>query len=410
MVDVALVQPPNPVLEDPTTRFPLGLAYLEAMLVREGYRVATVDLRDKPEGISLIPEASLIGFTATTGEIGSAKRMARMVKERDPRVMTVIGGAHATYMPEDCREDFDLVVAGEAEYIMLRLVQEGHPGGVLYGGPPPSLDSLPFPVRHPFSFSETLFEGAGYGKGPKATSILSSRGCPMQCSFCQTEPRKARFRSPENVVEEIKQIQRDWDCHRFRFEDDNLTLNKTRALKLFEALVPLKIGWRAHTRSDIWDDELAEAARRAGAGEFGFGFESADENVLRLIRKRETVQQHREAVRICKRHGLRCKAFWMTSLPGETWQTIQAIKDFMAQEKPDRWIVSQLCPYPGSDIWAHPETYHLKWVDMDLGHYWNFWRSPLVEYEHTSKEELAAHYKELVFWLSKEFPRDYKQA
>lgn len=160
-----------------------------------------------------------------------------------------------------------------------------------------------------------------------------------------------------------------------------------------------------HTRSDAWDDELATAFKKAGGIEMGFGFESADNRVLEAIRKQETVAQHREAVRVCKRAGIVSKAFWMTSLPGETWASIEAIKRFMAEEMPTKYIVSKFAPYPGSDVWTHPERYGVTWMEKALEKYWNFADSSLIEYEGCSRQELDAHYADLVYWLEKEFPR-----
>lgn len=403
--DIVLVLPPNQVLSDPTSHTPLGPGYLEAVLVKAGYNVGITDLRDKRLETSLIPRAPVIGISATTGEIDMAKQIARELKERDPKVLTVIGGPHATYLPSGCL-DFDIVVIGEAESVIAEIASGKRTNsGLVFASATLNLDSLPFPTRHPWSFSTTLLEGGGYGTGPLATGILTSRGCPMKCCYCREEAGLVRFRSPENVVDEVKQIQEKWNCHNFRFEDDNLTLNKKRALRLFELLEPLNIHWRAHTRANLWDNELAESAKRAGCREIGFGFEAATDYILQLIRKDETVDQYREAVRVTKRHGITCKAFWVASLPGETWLTIADIQKFMLEEKPDKWIVSRLCPYPGSDIWKRPEQYGIKWLDRNFSHYWNFWDEAMVEYEDVSKHELNEHYQHLFAWLSKEFPR-----
>jgi len=405
MPDIVLVQPPNPILADPTTRWPLGLAYLEAMLMQAGAEVAVVDLRDKDIDLSLIPQAPYVGITATTGEIGFARYIARQVKARDRHTRTVVGGAHATYLPQDCFQDFDIVAVGEWEYAFVKLFKDGHPGGIAYGGPAPDLDDLPFPARHPFSFSHSLFLGAGYGTGPRATSIMTSRGCPMRCSFCQAEPRQVRFRSPEGVVEEIRQLQRDWDCHHFRFEDDNLTLDKSRALALFELMEPLGVKWRGHTRSNLWGDDLAEAARRAGCTNMGFGFEAASDPVLERVRKKETVEQNRQAVRTCKRHGIACRAFWMVGLPGQEWGEINDIKDFMTEERPETYIVSIFSPYPGSHVFAHPEEYGVSFIESDFARYWNFPSWPTLAYEDNPAQEIWQQYLDLKSWLEANFGR-----
>lgn len=389
MHDIVLVQPPNPMLSDPTTRWPLGLGYLEAVLVKAGYKVGIADLRVKKVDVSLIPEAQIVGITATTGEIGMAKEIARLVKQRDPAVRTVIGGAHATYLPLDCWGTFDAVVIGEGENEILGLLG----GEAAYRLN--DLDTLPFPVRHPFSFSYTLFEGAGYGKGPKATSIITSKGCPFTCAFCQTKPLQVRFRSAENVAEEIKQIQRDWSCSHFRIEDDTFTLKPERVFELCRLLWPLEVHWRCHTRSDLFNTDMARAMRAAGCDEVGFGVESADQRVLDIVNKKETLEQHIKAIRIAEDSGMKSKAFFMTGLPEETDEIVSLTKDFLEKAQPSKIILSRFTPYPGSDVWAHPEKYGVAWIDPEFQNYWNFPHATTITYQDTSAEVLNKHYKEL---------------
>ncbi|GAH20951.1 unnamed protein product, partial [marine sediment metagenome] len=380
VADFCLVQPPNPVLSDPTTRWPLGLAYLEAMLLRASAKVTLADLRDKEIDVGLIPDAPIVGITATTGEIISAKKIANLVKKRNPKTVTVVGGTHATYLPDDCLGYFDLVVVGEAEYTVEAILKGEYAGPLITGKPVGDLDALPLPMRHPFSFSETLFEGAGYGKGPKTTSIITSRGCPFSCAFCQEKPRPVRFRSPKNVAEELKEIVDKWDCHHFRFEDDSFTLKPERVFEICHLLEPLRVHWRCHTRSDLFDREMARAMRLAGCDEVGFGVESADQHVLNIVNKKETLEEHIKAIRIAEDSGIKAKAFFMTGLPGETDEIVDLTRRFLERAQPSKVILSRFTPYPGSQIWANADKYNVAWIDPDFNHYWNFPESTTVTY------------------------------
>jgi len=415
VIDIVLVQPPNPMLSDPTTRWPLGLGYLEAVLTKAGYEVAVVDLRDKELDVSLIPEAPTVGITATTGEFGMAKELAHLVKERSYNTFTVIGGAHATYLPEDCDGYFDTVVIGESENLPWDRMLSQKPPSCGVKSPVKDLDNLPFPTRHPFSFSETLFEGAGYGKGPKATSIITSRGCPFSCAFCQEKPRLARFRSPENVAEEIREIIEKWDCHHFRFEDDSFTLKPERVFEICRLLEPLKVHWRCHTRSDLFDREMARAVRLAGCDEVGFGVESADQRVLNIINKKESLEQHIKAIRIAEDSGIKAKAFFMTGLPGETDGIVELTKEFLQKAQPSKIILSRFTPYPGSDVWAHPDKYGVAWIDPEFEHYWNFPHTTTITYHDATADVLDQRYKELHTllwsgeWTSQEAKRQKEQ-
>ena len=392
--DVVLVQPPNPMLSDPTTRWPLGLAYLEAVLLKAGVKVAIADLRDKEIDLALIPEAPIAGITATTGEILAAREIASLVKGRNSETVTVIGGAHATYLPEGCG-DFDIIVVGEAEQAIGDLVKNSNRGRTVYPTPVADLDMLPFPARHPFSFSDTLFEGAGYGRGPMATSIITSRGCPFSCAFCQEKPRPMRFRSPKNVAEEIKQIKDKWNCSHFRLEDDSFTLKPERVFDICHLLEPLKVHWKCHTRSDLFDRDMARAMRLAGCDEVGFGVESADRHVLNIVNKKEKIEEHIKAIRIAEDSGMKAKAFFMTGLPGETDEIVDLTRDFLEKAQPSKIILSRFTPYPGCHVWANPEKYGVAWIDPDFSHFWNFPEATTIAYRDTLPEVLDQRYKKL---------------
>ena len=416
---VALVALPNPVLAVPVAHFPQSLLYVASSLMRSGHQVQVVDLRARRYITEAdIPEVDCVGVTSTSGEIEWARTVARLARAKG--IKTMLGGAHATFVPEDCYEDFDYVVAGDGEQaapaVLTHIAGLVHPSQIaasiwppLYNFPLNDLAGwFPFPgwsLIGEKGLSRELFTGAGYGQGPLAAGIISSRGCGFHCAYCRAERDRIRLRPISDVVGEIQTLQESYGVKHFRFYDENFSNPKPRALELYKALEPLGIKIRAHTRSDAIDDELAEAAKRAGVEEMGFGFESADDRVLQAIRKQETMEDHCRAVRVAKKAGLVVKAFWMTGLPSESWASIKAIKRFMAEERPDKWIVSKFAPYPGSDVWAHPERYAVTWMEKDLSKYWNFADSSLIEYVECNRRELDAHYQDLTAWLGKEFPR-----
>jgi len=211
-----------------------------------------------------------------------------------------------------------------------------------------------------------------------------------------------RFRSPENVVEEIKQIQRDWSCHCFRFEDDSFTLRPERVIEICRFLEPLKVHWRCHTRSDLFNKDMAQAMRLARCNEVGFGVESADQRVLDKINKKETVEEHIRAIRVAEDNGIKAKAFFMAGLPSEGDDIIDITRDFLVKAQPSKVILSRFTPYPGSDIYASPEKYDVAWRDDDFQNYWNFPLYSTVAYHNTPVEILDKRYKALyeLLWSS----------
>ena len=400
---VALFTCPNPQLESPTAHFPIGLLYVGKSLLDAGHDVSIVDLRSrKLITKNDIPDVDIVGVTSTSGEIHYAKKIARLARGKG--ILTMVGGAHATFMPDDCSTDFDFVILGDGEVAVTYALSHG-PGK--YCKPLETISgySPDWNLIGNNGFSSELFTGAGYGEGPLAAGITASRGCPYKCSYCRSKVNQVRYRLVNEVGTEITKLVIGYGIRYYRFYDDCLTLNRERSLELFNLLRKLHIHWRAHTRSNLWTDELAREARKSGCDEMGFGFEAVTDSVLKKVRKQETVDQHREAVKVCKRNSVICKAFWMVGLPGQGWDEIEDIKKFMLKEKPDKWIVSLFSPYPGSDVYAHPDNYGVSWIDPDLSNYWNFPNSPTIAYHDNPASEIQKQYIHLKSWLEDNFGR-----
>lgn len=398
---IVLMNCPNPVLSTPDAHFQLGLLYIGSVLKRAGHDVSIKDLRSAKEITpDDVPAADVVGVTATSGEFHFALQIAGIARAKG--AMTMIGGAHATFLPETC-DDFDYCVIGDGEEAVLNALG-GPPGR--YQTPPVKIDGY-FPdwgLIGERGFSKELYTGAGYGTGPLAAGSLTSRGCPNRCSYCREKPEMVRFRPVKDVVQELNYLM-ECGVRHFRFYDECMTLNKTRAIYLFNCFQTMNIRWRAHTRADIFDDDIAKAAKAGGCEELGFGFEVATQNVLGKIRKRESLEQFAEALRICRQNGIISKAFWMVGLPGQGWPEIKDIKNFMSEHRPDKWIVSVFSPYPGSDVWARPDHYGVKWMEKDLSKYWNFPDSPAIAYHDNDVNSIWEQYINLKKWLEEKFPR-----
>jgi radical SAM superfamily enzyme YgiQ (UPF0313 family) len=130
------------------------------------------------------------------------------------------------------------------------------------------------------------------------------------------------------------------------------------------------------------------------------GVESADDHVLEVVRKGETVEQHRAAVRMAREAGLIVKCNIMTGLPAETWGTIEKNKQFFRDTKPDKYIHNVFCPFPGCDVWREPEKYGVKILDRDYSKYYNFTES-FIETDVASRAELNEHHAEMRRFLER---------
>ncbi len=394
MLDICLVQLPNPALATQMYHS-LGILYLASVVEKAGYWVYIADLRNdnKP-----LPPARFYGFSCTTPEIDYARKLAKQVKG-----ITIVGGGHPSLMPEDCLSDFDYVIMGEGEEVILEILSNPRKVKQVIKTPRISdLNKIPFPARHLIKnpFSTNIFAGERYGEGPLTATMIISRGCPFRCHFCGNIFYKAvTFRSVENIICEMVELRDKYKITHFKFMDDNFTLHP-EFKDLCNEIKKLDIHYIAHTRSDLMTPEKAELLFRSGCVQSGLGVESADNNVLKINNKRETVEQHKEAIKILKEAGLRTKPYWMTGLPGETDETIELNKQFMIDTQVDKWTVSTFTPYPGCAIHENPDKFGVTIIEKDWSKYWNYCQG---RYNHVLKgqtqEQMWNRYLNYYNWL-----------
>lgn len=398
---VVLVNPSDLRADNSLTYPPLGLLYVASML-KDRHDVSVFDMRD--DKISNIPMADVYGFTSTTYQITEVKKLSRYLKKKYPSCFTVVGGSHVSALPSDAKGFFDCVIVGEGERVVNDVIND-KTGGVVVGNSFENIDMIPFPSRYLLPAHKIanrfLWHGYRYGMGPKATILLSSRGCPFKCRFCTNIRQPVRFRSVDNFVSEIKTLIKDYGCRHFRFVDDHFTLNKNRLFKICDTLLGLDIRFRCSARSDSINDDVCKALYDAGCREIGFGVETADDDILKVLDKTETVDQHKNAIKTAKKHGLRVKIFMMTGLPYETWATIEQNKKFISDVKPDKIIVTLFTPYPGCDIWEHPDKYDIAFIDKDFSNYHQSYPNRSnISTKNVSSEELTEHFNDMIKFIS----------
>lgn len=397
MLDIVLTQLPNPVLATQMYHS-LGILYLASTVERAGYSVEIVDLR---QGDRPLPEAKYYGFSCTTPEIDYARKLAKQVKG-----ITIVGGGHPSLMPEDCVRDFDYVIVGEGEDIILNFLEDKWYYPKIIRAPRiRDLNRIPFPARHLVKnpFSTNIFPGERYGEGAPTATMITSRGCPFDCHFCGNILRNpVTFRSVEDILIEMQELIEGYGIEHFKFMDDNFTLHPNFR-ELCKHIGRLDIHYIVHTRSDLMTDEKAQYLFQSGCVQSGLGVESADDRVLKLNNKKETVAQHKEALKMLKEAGLRTKPYWMTGLPGETDETIELNKQFMISTNPDKWTISTFTPYPGCAVHNNPEKFGIEIIEKDWSKYWNYCQG---KYNHVLKgqtqEQMWTRYEGFYNWLRSE--------
>jgi len=394
-VKVALVNPPLlPGMFKHHPLVPLGLAYLASVLENAGYEVKVFDC--PPLGInheqlvrmltSFSPD--FVGITCMTMMYPSAIKVATMTKERLPETIIGVGGPHVTFYDKETLKEcpsIDLVVRGEGEQTMLEIaacIKEDEKLSRVDGltlrkndeivrTPDRSLiqnlDALPYPAYHLFPIDKYRI----YGK--KIMPIITSRGCPFQCSFCVTSRmvgRKFRARSPENVVRELEWLVREHDADAVCFYDDTLTLDKNRIVKICRMIKERRISvpWDCQTRVDQISSEVLKAMVEAGCQLVSFGVESGSDKMIGKIGKGTTVEQNKRALMLAKKAGLLVAVSVIIGYPGETVETVNETLRFLWETKPDDAYICFATPYPGTELRKMVEE--LGWeISKDWGKY-----------------------------------------
>ncbi len=380
----ALVFPGPPEYSQLKKRQPLihyGLGILSATLLSKGIEVDYIDCvaeRLDLDGFRKrikLTKPFLVGFTATTSQIMDAGYLAGVVKSMDNSIHTVIGGVHATALPEMTMKEFpyfDYLVYGEGIQTLPELIDvlanNGYPPsvkGLVYRDQGEiritperdfvkNLDDLPFPAYELLNlerYSSYYF----YPKKILELPVYLSIGCPFPCKYCfRISGVRVRFRSPERVIEEIEMGMKKYSCYHFAFFDDTFGIDKKRYMDLLELMIKRglsrKISWSAMSRVDIVDKELLDMMKRAGCLIIFYGVESGSDEILKRIAKNTTTEKIIHAFQLTRESGIKAGASFMIGLPFETRKTLKETENFISRLKPDLFDLSVFQPYPGSEF------------------------------------------------------------
>jgi len=364
---------------------PLGLCYLKSPLVAAGYDVRVLD--GEASGLSLSQILSvvgdykpdIVGIQAVSPLWETAKLLARAIKDSNPNIVTVAGGPHVTLTAVESMTEapwFDYAVLSESEDGMRELVEaitrgESNDvekvGGIIYRSANgeirrtqprtlrPDVDHLLFPDRADLDHSKYLFSVPGAGIR-RFTTIITSRGCPYNCTFC-TEPlmygRTTRFRSAQNVVDEVQDFHDRHNINHFIFVDDTLTTRKERIMEMCALLKERKldITWEGWTHVNTVTPDLLVEMHDAGLRRLSFGIESGNAEVLHSLKKNSTLPRIREAYKWAKQAGIETRGSVILGLPGDTRESAQETIDFVVGLKEcDHAYFNIAMPYPGTEI------------------------------------------------------------
>jgi anaerobic magnesium-protoporphyrin IX monomethyl ester cyclase len=374
-VKVCLVTPPSPFLLDQRVFMSLGILKVGAVLEDAGVTVDHLDLtgvENFGEAAKDYSGADMYAITATTPQIPAAVEVRRALGGK-----AILGGPHATLVHAAAKRgnerarkamngllsEFDVVVAGDGEKAIFEalhtrgLVDADDPKSVLWQTSKDFTES-PWPARHLVDVSSYHYSVDGH----PALSLVGQLGCPFACNFCggrnSAMLRRIRSRSADNVVAEMVHLHNTYGVTGAMFYDDELNVNRG-LLELLRKIKATGIDWRLRgfVKSELFDEEQAEAFYDAGFRWLLCGFEAAHPRILRNINKKATVEDNTRMLRTAHTHGLKVKALMSAGHPAESPESMYAIRDWLIQKKPDDFDLTTITEYPGTGY--YDESVHI---------------------------------------------------
>jgi radical SAM superfamily enzyme YgiQ (UPF0313 family) len=369
----------------------LGLMYVAAVLRDAGHdvRIIATGLRaEKSLEPQDIADADLVGITATSALFGNAKTVLEKIRTWRPELTVILGGAHATVSTESAlAAGFDFAILGEAEITILEFVDNMGRGeakqtqgvafldaqGKMHKNPASplveDLDTLPFPARDLYDY-EAFRAAGGWEFG-----IMSSRGCPFRCTFCQPTLNmifgRMRKRGPENVAEEMAQIQARYAPEILYFKDDTLSANGLEWFSRFQVALNergVTQRWKCNTRVDKVGPKILDAMAGAGCEEVVFGVESGSQRILDFYQKDIVVEDTIKAFAQCRERGIRAGANVILGAPMETAEEMEQTYQLLAQIKPDHFWVFFATALPGKALTQYVVEHNL--LKRNLGYHY----------------------------------------
>ena len=367
MSKVLLVYPPidAPV---PAKSTLLGLGYLASVLRNKGHEVKICDLVDGNETKILDWNFNILGISAMfTAYKHDVRKIISTIKALNYNLHIVVGGAHASTFPEEMLGFADTVVVGEGEEVICDIVEKKRKG-IIVAERIRNLDKLPMPawdlMMEDINEINRLSARSPFLMRRPLAHIITSRGCPNNCTFCAVKAAWGRqwiARSAKNVVDEIEHLY-GLGFREIHFNDDNCSVNKTRMYEICNDILRRKVDVKIACPTGIHiatlDRDLLWVMKRAGFYRLCFGIETGNQEMQKTIKKNLDLDKAREVIKNANSLGYWTAATFITGFPNETPKQLKDTFEFAKTSGLDFPIYYNLQIQPGTELWN--TTKHIK--------------------------------------------------
>lgn len=359
---------------------PLGLMYIAAYSEKNtDHKIEILDTHTEEISHQKIEDEirrrkpDIVGIQATSFTLIDSILVAKAVKRIDNSIKIVLGGPHVNIYPEESIRipEIDYVVLGEGEVVFAELLQNIENRkelkkivGLVYRDGKTiintgrrdfikDLDSLPFPARHLTLYKKYF---SLIAKRSPITTMITSRGCPFKCLFCDRPHlgKLFRARSAVNVVEEMEECA-NMGIKEIFIYDDTFTVNRQRVIDICNEIKNrgLDMIWDIRARVDTIDEALLKEMKQTGCERIHFGVESANQRILEILRKNITIKQVENAFKLCKKTGITTLAYFMIGSPSETCEEIEQTIEFAKKLNPNFVQFSITTPFPATELYLN---------------------------------------------------------
>jgi len=395
----------------------LGVAYLASYLRSFNFDVSVLDCtfesKESAKKKLLSKDYDVIGFSAKTSDMADAIELVNTLKRAGKKSFIAFGGAHATALPKDTLKHCDVVCVGEAEETFYEvcvalknkksfkdikgICYRDKKGKIISTGRRPfieDLDKIPHPARDLLPMDLYAKNKSGrlrWCLPQPSISIITTRGCPANCTYCATKQihgRKIRYRSVANVIDEIKMLQKEYGIRSFHFYDDTPTASLEWLTELCNELKKLNIKWSINTRVDVVDEHKLKMMKDAGCSFISFGIESGSQRILDdILKKGISLKKVKEVFDLTHKLGIMNHGSCMVGIPGETKKDIEKTINFVKEIKADFIQFAMLVPLPGTEIYDYIEEHggrflYNSWKDF------TYYDKPVFEMPGLSRKEV----------------------